>query len=45
VITDVTLRLVPDENYKRYTVELKKEDYASYLKEKIIDNNKVGLHF
>lgn len=45
VITDVTLRLVPDENYKRYTVELKKEDYASYLKEKIVDNNKVGLHF
>lgn len=45
VITDVTIRLVPDENYKRYTIALTKENYARYLEKNIIDNDNIGLHF
>jgi hypothetical protein len=41
----VTIRLVPDENYKRYTIALTKENYARYLEKNIIDNDNIGLHF
>ncbi|MCH2188499.1 FAD-binding oxidoreductase [Candidatus Gracilibacteria bacterium] len=45
VITDVTLSLQENESYQIKTLALNGEDYNSYLKENVIGNQNIGLHY
>ncbi len=44
VITEATLKLVPNEKISRETTTLKVKDYRKYFKDHIRDNSKVVLH-